>query len=61
LYDDEIAIASCLQKMADYVFDGPSFYSLEDASQDHYLGMMIEQAIQTGETVTAVPQRWAKS
>jgi hypothetical protein len=61
LYDDEIAIASCLQKMADYVFGGPSFYSLQDASQDHYLGMMIEQAIQTGETVTAVPQRWAKS
>lgn len=43
--------------MADYTFGGPSFYSLEDASQDHYLGMMIEQAIQTGETITTAPQR----
>ncbi|SDN24708.1 Oxidoreductase family, NAD-binding Rossmann fold [Paenibacillus sp. yr247] len=59
LYDDEIAIASCLQKMADYTFGGPSFYSLEEASQDQYLGMMIEKAIQTGETITAMPQCWA--
>ncbi|OPH58457.1 oxidoreductase [Paenibacillus ferrarius] len=59
LYDDEIAIASCLQKMADYTFGGASFYSLNEASQDHYLGMMIERAIQTGETITATPRCWA--
>lgn len=59
LYDDEIAIASCLQKMADYVRGGPEFYSLAEASQDTYLGMMIEKAIQTGETVIAPQQRWA--
>lgn len=58
LYDDEIAIAACLQKMADYTFGGPSFYSLEEASQDQYLGMMIEKAIQTGETITTEPQCW---
>lgn len=28
LYDDEIAIASCLQKMIDYIAGGPGFYSL---------------------------------
>lgn len=59
LYDDEIAIASCLQKMADYIDGGSSFYSLSEASQDHYLGLMIEQAIHTGESVTTVRQPWA--
>ncbi|MCL6459512.1 MAG: Gfo/Idh/MocA family oxidoreductase [Gorillibacterium sp.] len=59
LYDDEIAIASCLQKMADYASGGPAFYSLSDASQDHYLGMMIERAIATGEMITTTRQRWA--
>ncbi|MCS7462943.1 Gfo/Idh/MocA family oxidoreductase [Paenibacillus doosanensis] len=59
LYDDEIGIASCLQLMAEYAAGGPEFYSLREASQDHYLGMMIERAIATGETVTAVRQPWA--
>jgi len=59
LYDDEIAIATCLQKMANYVAGGPIFYSLADASQDHYLGMMMEEAIQSGETITTTLQPWA--
>ncbi|MFD1675575.1 Gfo/Idh/MocA family protein [Alicyclobacillus fodiniaquatilis] len=59
LYDDEIAIATCLQKMADYVDGGPSFYGLPEAAQDHYIGLMIEQAIATGSTVTTVQQAWA--
>ncbi|WP_379161417.1 Gfo/Idh/MocA family protein [Paenibacillus sp. sgz5001063] len=59
LFDDEIAIASCLCKMADYAAGGPGFYSLEDASQDTYLGMMIEQAIQSGVTVRAEQRCWA--
>lgn len=58
LYDDEIAIAVCMQKMAEYAAGGPSFYSLEEASQDHYLGLMIEKAIVTGETVVTAPQCW---
>lgn len=58
LYDDEIAIAVCMQKMGEYASGGPSFYSLEEASQDHYLGMMIEKAIETGETITTAPQCW---
>ncbi|CAN7633298.1 Gfo/Idh/MocA family oxidoreductase [Paenibacillus sp. LjRoot153] len=59
LYDDEIAIASCLAKMAEYINGGPEFYSLAEASQDHYLGMMIEKAIMTGETVTTSKPYWA--
>ncbi|MBM7570712.1 Gfo/Idh/MocA family protein [Aquibacillus albus] len=58
LYDDEIAIAHCLQKMADYIQGGPSFYSLAEASQDHYLGLLMEEAITTGKTVKAVKQPW---
>ncbi|WP_321166461.1 Gfo/Idh/MocA family protein [Paenibacillus sp. Soil766] len=60
LYDDEIAIASCLAKMAEYINGGPEFYSLAEASQDHYLGMMIEKAIMTGETITTSKPYWAK-
>jgi len=60
LYDDEIAIAECLQKMAEYIDGGPEFYSVAEASQDHYLGMMIEKAILTGEIVETQRQRWAK-
>jgi len=59
LYDDEIAIASCLVKMADYASGGPSFYSLAEASQDHYLGMLIERAVATGETIESETQPWA--
>ncbi|WP_163877446.1 Gfo/Idh/MocA family protein [Paenibacillus favisporus] len=59
LYDDEIAIACCLQQMAVYAAGGPSFYNLSDASQDHYLGMLIQQAIQSGETVVSSRQVWS--
>jgi hypothetical protein len=59
LYDDEIAIAKMLERMGAYAAGGPSFYGLPEASQDHYLGMLLEQAIATGETVTAIRQPWA--
>ncbi|MGO4500787.1 Gfo/Idh/MocA family protein [Paenibacillus sp. 2RAB27] len=59
LYDDEIAIAACLKKMAVYAEGGPGFYGLPEASQDHYIGMLIEQAIRTGETVVSTRQPWA--
>jgi hypothetical protein len=60
LYDDEIAIATCLQLMAEYVAGGAEFYSFAEAAQDHYLGMMIEKAMASGEQVTAARQPWAK-
>ena len=58
LYDDEVAIATCLAKMADYAGGGPGFYGLPDASHDHYLGMLLEQAVSTGEPVASEPQPW---
>jgi predicted dehydrogenase len=61
LTDDEIAIATCLDKMTAYAAGGPSFCSLADAAQDHYLGLMIDQAVKTGEKVIADRQPWAQS
>ncbi len=57
--DEEIAIATCLIKMRDYVAGGPEFYSLAQASQDQYLAMMIEKAVSTGEKVITQTQEWA--
>jgi predicted dehydrogenase len=58
LTDDEIAIATSLDKMASYAAGGPSFYSLTEASHDHYLGMLIEQSAQSGEAIRTEPQPW---
>ena len=59
LADDELAIATCLAKMAEYAAGGPSFYSLAEAAQDHYLGILIDQAAKSGEVVRAEPREWA--
>ena len=58
LTDDEIAIAACMDKMADYVRGGASFYGLDEASQDLYLGILVEQAVQSGGAVTSQTQVW---
>ncbi|HLZ62170.1 MAG TPA: Gfo/Idh/MocA family oxidoreductase [Ktedonosporobacter sp.] len=59
LSDEEIAVASCLAGMDAYVDGGPDIYSLAEASQDHYLSLMIEQALSSSETVVAIVQPWA--
>lgn len=59
LTDDEVAIATSLCNMSEYVQGGPSFYSLAEASQDHYLGMLIQQAITEGITVRSEKQVWS--
>ncbi len=59
LTDDEIAVATCLDRMAAYVAGGPDFYSLAEASQDHYLSLLIDQAVQSGGTIVARRQVWA--
>ena len=58
LSDDEIAVGTCLLKMADYVKTGNEFYPLAHASQDHYLSIMCESALKTGQTVRTAPQVW---
>ena len=60
LSDDEIAMGSCLQKMHTYVNGGPEFYSLADAAQDHYLGLMIHKAIKQNQVIQTETQPWAR-
>ncbi|MBA2396275.1 MAG: Gfo/Idh/MocA family oxidoreductase [Ktedonobacteraceae bacterium] len=59
LSDDEIAIAGCLLGMDRYIDGGPDMYSLAEAAQDHYLGLMIEQAVTSEQAVMTVVQPWA--
>jgi predicted dehydrogenase len=58
LTDEEVAIATALAKMADYVNGGPDCYSLAEAAQDQYLALSIEQAITSGAAVRTTPQPW---
>lgn len=59
LNDDEIAVADCLKHMGDYVRTGEDFYPLQEALYDTYLAFLMEEAIQTGETLRTVPQRFS--
>lgn len=43
--DDEIAVASCLQKMKGYLENEEEFYSLREALQDMYICLMMEEAV----------------
>ncbi len=61
LSDDEIAIATCLQKMGEYVEGGPDFCSLPQASQDHYLSILMNEAVKSGQPVTSESQVWSGS
>ncbi len=58
LFDDEIAVATCLTRMAAWLDGGPDVCSLADAAQDHYLGLLIAQAARTGQTVRAPGHVW---
>ncbi|MFB5675205.1 Gfo/Idh/MocA family protein [Paenibacillus terreus] len=58
LSDDEIAIATSMMKMGDYVQGGPPCYDLEEALQDQYLSIMMQRAIESGEEVTTTNQPW---
>ena len=48
LSDEEIAVAKCLLDMQDFVENGVSFYSLEEACQDQYLALACTRAIESG-------------
>ena len=60
LNDDEIAMASCLARMQEYVETGREFYPLAEGMQDAYLAQMLDLAMETGETVRTETQIWAK-
>jgi hypothetical protein len=58
LSDDEIAVATCLDSMARYLETGEAFYGLAEGSQDHYLGILIDKAIETRDPVESSTQIW---
>lgn len=64
LNDDEIAIAiaiaRCLQAMADQVAGGEGFYGLAEASQDTYLALLMHEAALTGRAVRTERQVWTR-
>jgi predicted dehydrogenase len=59
LADEEIAMADVLQGMGEYVRGGPEVYPLAEAMQDHYLGLKIREATETGQPVVATAQPWS--
>jgi len=59
LVDDEIAVASCLDAMAEYVQGGSPFYGLDEASQDLYLAILVDKATTCGGLVKSETQLWA--
>lgn len=59
LNDDEIAVASCLTNMKEFVETGKDFYPLREAVQDTYLAFAMEEAIVTGKMVETSRQIWA--
>jgi predicted dehydrogenase len=55
LADDEMAVATCLQRMAEHVAGGPSFCSLAEAAWDHELSLRILEAVEARQPVLARP------
>ena len=60
LSDDELAVATLLSHMADFARGGADFYSLAEASYDHYLNLMLDQSLSSGKTVECNVPPWAK-
>ena len=58
LSDDEIAVATCLARMGEWLQGGPEVCSLADAAQDHYLGLCIDEAARTGLPATISGHVW---
>lgn len=59
LNDDELAVATCLQRMHAYTQGGEPLYALSDALQDAYLSILMEEAFAAPLTVLRTqPQPW---
>jgi hypothetical protein len=59
LSDDELAIATCLERMASYAAgDGPGFCDLAEGVHDHHLGLTIEAAAESGDAIRVGGHLW---
>lgn len=60
LADDEIAVASVLEAMGDWVHgEGPEPYPLAEACQDHALALAMDESLAAGATVRTSRWPWA--
>jgi Oxidoreductase family, NAD-binding Rossmann fold len=59
LSDDEIAVATVLRRMRDFVLDGIPFYGIADAAEDQYLSELVQRAAAEERVVTSSPQAWS--
>jgi predicted dehydrogenase len=58
LADDDLAIAICLVRMAEYIGGGPGFCDLAEGVHDHHLGLMIGEAVASGAAVEVPGHLW---
>lgn len=59
--DEDIAASNLLAGMAAWILgDGPAPYPLADGSQDHLIGLAIEESAASGQPVTTAREAWAK-
>ncbi|MBV8815756.1 MAG: Gfo/Idh/MocA family oxidoreductase [Verrucomicrobia bacterium] len=56
--DDEIAVATSLSGMMQYIETGEPIYSVAQACHDRYLDLLIEEAVNTGKEVAGEKQPW---
>lgn len=59
LSDDEIAVGTCMLKMAEHINGGDPVYPLEEACQDHYLSLCIQQAQKSDQPIQVETPPWA--
>ncbi|WP_319518000.1 Gfo/Idh/MocA family oxidoreductase [uncultured Martelella sp.] len=60
LFDDEIAVANCLENMRVFVERGISSYSFAETAQDCYLARIMDEAAAAQSAVTTTPQPWSR-
>jgi predicted dehydrogenase len=61
LSDDDIAVATLLERMGAWVQeDGPPPYPLASACQDHLIGLAIDASAADGQPVTTTREAWAE-
>jgi predicted dehydrogenase len=56
--DDEIAVATSLSRMSDYLTTGESFYSVTEACHDCYLDLLIKESVASGQEAAGESQPW---
>ncbi len=59
LSDDEIAVATTLARMYQWLDGGPAICSLAHGAQDHYLTLLMDQAAESGQPVRVPGHIWA--